>query len=135
MTGIIDVLFISFLILSGRSWFGAVLLVELVMWMLRLIWISPILLRFILRRLLHMVPIILSTIAIGFLLIQLAPGDIFTTMSLNPQIRPEELEAFRKNFGLNQPWYMQFFRYLWNVLHGDFGYSQNFKAPVFSTLR
>ena len=78
-----------------------------------------------------MVPIILATVAIGFLLIQAAPGDVFTTMALNPQIRPGELESFRRNFGLDQPWYVQFFRYIWNVLHGDFGYSQNFKAPVF----
>ena len=131
ITGIIDILLITFLILRGWSWFGTVILVEAVMWIVRLIWISPILLMFILRRLLHMIPIILTTIALGFFLIQLAPGDVFTQMALNPQVRPEALESFRRNFGLDQPWYVQFFKYLWNVLHGDFGFSENFKAPVF----
>ncbi len=131
ITGIVDIALIVVLMLAGWGWLGALLLVEAVMWLVRLVWLNPVLLRFILLRLLHMIPIILSTIAISFLLIQLAPGDIFSTMALDPQIRPEQLDAFRRSFGLDQPWYVQFFRYLWNVLHGDFGFSESYKAPVF----
>lgn len=131
LTGAVDLSLVIVLILRGTNWLGALLIVEVLMWMVRLVWISPILLRFIFRRLLHMIPIILTTIALGFFLIRLAPGDVFTAMALNPQIRPEALATFRDNFGLNQPWYVQFFKYLWNVLHGDFGFSENFKAPVF----
>ena len=89
------------------------------------------LLRVIGRRLLNAVPILVVTLAIGFWLIQLAPGDVYTEYALNPDIRPEDLERFRANFGLDQPWYVQFGRYLWNAAQGDFGYSQTFKAPVF----
>lgn len=131
LTGVVDIALIAVLMLRGWGWFGALLVVEAVMWLVRLVWISPILLRFILRRLLHMIPIILTTIAFAFMLIQLAPGDVFSTMALNPQIRPEALETFRENFGLNQPWYVQFLKYIWNVLHLEFGFSENFKAPVF----
>ncbi|MAG13161.1 MAG: hypothetical protein CMN78_01045, partial [Spirochaetales bacterium] len=53
ITGIVDILFITVLILRGWSWFGTIVLVEAVMWIVRLIWISPVLLMFILRRLLH----------------------------------------------------------------------------------
>ena len=69
LTGVVDIVLITVLIITGWGWFGALLLVEAVMWLVRLVWISPLLLRFILRRLLHMIPIILTTIAIGFLLI------------------------------------------------------------------
>ncbi len=129
-----DVVLFALLLVSGWKWFPSLLLAEAVMWLVRMIWISPMLLRFILKRFLHMIPIILTVIALGFALIQLAPGDIFTQMSLNPDIQPETLENFRKIFGLDQPWYIQFFKYLWNALHLDFGFSQNFKAPVFALV-
>ena len=89
------------------------------------------LLRLIIRRLLNAVPILVVTLALAFWLIQLAPGDAYTQYALNPDIRAEDLERFRANFGLDQPWHVQFGRYLWNAAQGDFGFSQTFKAPVF----
>ncbi len=89
------------------------------------------LLRVVGRRLMNAVPILFVTLAFAFWLIQLAPGDVYTAYALNPDIRPEDLERFRANFGLDQPWYVQFGRYLWNAAQGDFGFSQTFKAPVF----
>jgi peptide/nickel transport system permease protein len=129
------ILFLLFLFGSGLGWFGALLLTELPMWLVRLVWLSPMMLRFIIRRLIHMVPIVLLVVALGFLLIQIAPGDIFTLLELNPDIRPDDLERFRSNFGLTDPWYVQFFKYIWNVLRGNFGYSQTFKAPVFTIVQ
>ena len=92
------------------------------------------LLRLVIRRLLNAVPILVVTLAIAFWLIQLAPGDAYTQYALNPDIRTEDLERFRANFGLDQPWYVQFARYLWNAAHGDLGFSQTFKAPVFTLV-
>ena len=92
------------------------------------------LLRLIIRRLLNTVPILVVALAIAFWLIQLAPGDAYTQYALNPDIRAEDLERFRANFGLDQPWYVQFGRYLWNAAHGDLGFSQTFKAPVFTLV-
>ena len=89
------------------------------------------LLRVVGRRLMNAVPILFVTLAFAFWLIQLAPGDVYTAYALNPDIRAEDLERFRANFGLDQPWYVQFGRYLWNAAQGDFGFSQTFKAPVF----
>jgi peptide/nickel transport system permease protein len=105
------------------------------MWMVRLVWLSPMMLRFILRRLVHMIPIVIIVIAIGFGLIQLAPGDIFTQMALNPNVRPGDLDTLRSNFGLDRPWYVQFLLYIWNAVRGDFGFSENFKAPVFTLVQ
>ncbi len=136
LTFVLDVpVYLLFTVVWGAGWVGGLFLTEAVMWMARLLWLSPMMLRFIVRRLIHMIPIVLLVIAIGFLLLQIAPGDIFTQMELNPDLRPSDLERFRRQFGLSDPWYIQFFKYLWNVLRGDFGYSQLFKAPVFSIVQ
>src|SRR6056297_2229090 len=87
----LDIVLFVVLLLTGRSIFLSLLITEAILWLVRLIWISPMMLRFILRRFLHMIPIIIIVVAIGFALIQLAPGDIFTQMSMNPDIRPQEL--------------------------------------------
>lgn len=134
LTFILDAVFFALLLVAGVGWLGALVVVEAVLWLVRLLWLSPAMLRFILRRLVHMIPIVLIVIAIGFGLIQLAPGDIFSQMILNPDINPSDLEQFRATFGLDQPWYVQFVKYIWNALHGDFGFSQAYKAPVFSLV-
>jgi peptide/nickel transport system permease protein len=132
LTFLIDVaLFIVFVFSFGWNWMASIIFAEALGWLIRLHWISPPMQRFILRRFLHMIPIILTVMALGFFLIQLAPGDIFSQLDLNPDIRPEEVELMRKNFGAGLPWWQQFFRYIWNALQLNFGYSQTFKAPVF----
>jgi len=135
LTFILDVLFYVLLVVSGQSWLGSIFIVEVPMWLIRLAWLSPMMLRFIVRRLIHMIPIVLLVVAIGFLLIQIAPGDIFSQLALNPDIRPADLEYFREQFGLTDPWYVQFVKYVWNVVRGDFGFSELFKAPVFTIVR
>jgi peptide/nickel transport system permease protein len=82
-----------------------------------------------------MIPIVLAVVMLGFLLIQLAPGDIIDQMSLDPDLQPGELDRFRQKFGLDQQWYIQFIRYIWNVLRGDFGLSWNYQIPVFTVVR
>jgi peptide/nickel transport system permease protein len=130
---IFDVLvFVALFFGAGWGWFGSLFMAEILGWLVRLYWISRPMLNFIVRRLLHMIPIILTVIGLGFLLIQLAPGDVFSQMELNPDIRPEVLERYRANYGVGQPWYVQFLKYVFNaIFRGDFGYSVNFKAPVF----
>ncbi len=135
LTFFLDAIFYVFLVWTGQPWFGAIFLVQIPMWLVRLVWLSPMMLRFILRRLVHMIPIVLIVVAIGFFLIQLAPGDFFTQLALSPDIRPADLEHFRRQFGLTDPWPVQFFRYVWNVLRGNFGYSELFKAPVFAIVQ
>ena len=130
-----DVVLYAVFLLSGTNWFLALVLTEALFWLVRLVWLSPMMLRFILRRLMHMIPIVLAVVAIGFGLIQLAPGDIFSQMRLNPNLRAEDLERFRQNFGLDLPWYEQFFRYLWRaIVYQDLGWSQTFRAPVMTLV-
>lgn len=133
-TFVLDIGLAALLISGGVAWLFALILTEAAMWMVRLIWISPMLLRFILRRFVNIIPVLIFVLALGFALIQLAPGDVYTQMQLNPDINPSDVEEFRENFGLNDPWYVQFVKYLWNALHGEFGYSQLYKAPVFTLV-
>jgi peptide/nickel transport system permease protein len=131
----VDIAFFLILLLAAKwSWFIALVVVEAAMWLIRLTWMNPPMLRFIVRRVIHMIPILLSVVAIGFLLIQLAPGDILAGFRMNPDVRPETVERMERMFGLDKPWYVQFFKYLWNALHGEFGYSELYKAPVFTLV-
>jgi len=91
---------------------------------------------YVLRRLLQVVPLLLGISALTFLLLQLAPGDFLTTVSENPQVSAAALEQMRRNFGLDQPWYVQYLLYLKNIfLHFDFGESFAYHRPVFVVLR
>ncbi len=91
---------------------------------------------YILRRLLQTIPLLLGISALTFLLLQAAPGDFLNTMAENPAISAATLEQMRRNFGLDQPWYLQYFIYLKNIfLHFDFGESFSRHQPVFAVLR
>ena len=91
---------------------------------------------FLLRRLLQTIPLLLGISALTFLLLQFAPGDFLATMADNPQISAPALEAMRRRFGLDQPWWTQYLLYLKNIfLHLDFGESFSRHQPVFAVLR
>jgi peptide/nickel transport system permease protein len=91
---------------------------------------------YLLRRLLQTIPLLLGISALTFLLLQLAPGDFLATMADNPQVSPAALEAMRRRFGLDQPWWTQYLLYLKNVfLHLDFGESFSRHLPVFTVLK
>ena len=91
---------------------------------------------YILRRLLQTIPLLFGISALTFLLLQLAPGDFLNTMGENPGISAESIEAMRRSFGLDRPWYVQYGLYLKNLfLHFDFGESFSRHQPVFTVLR
>jgi peptide/nickel transport system permease protein len=91
---------------------------------------------YVLRRLLQLIPLLLTVAALTFLLLKLAPGDYLATLAQNPQISAEALDAMRERFGLDRPWFVQFGLYLKNImLHLDFGTSFSRHQPVFAVLR
>ncbi len=90
---------------------------------------------YIARRFLQIIPLLLGISALTFLLLQLAPGDFLNQMAENPAISAETIEAMRRRFGLDRPWYVQYAIYLRNVvLHFDFGQSFSRHQPVFTVL-
>jgi peptide/nickel transport system permease protein len=89
----------------------------------------------VIRRLLHMIPVLLGISLLTFVVIQLAPGDFLSQMELNPQISPESIASMRDRFGLDEPWYVQYVIWLKNIFfHLDFGQSFSRHQPVFSVL-
>jgi peptide/nickel transport system permease protein len=91
--------------------------------------------RFILRRVLHMVPVLLGISLLTFLVMQLAPGDFLTRLELDPQVSPEAIQSMRERFGLDRPWIVQYLVWLKNVfLRLDFGESFSRHRPVFEIL-
>src|SRR5882672_10986255 len=91
---------------------------------------------YVLRRILQTIPLLFGITALTFLLLKLTPGDFLNTIAENPAISPATIAAMRHHFGLDQPWWVQYLRYLENVfLHLDFGESFSRHQPVFQVLR
>ncbi|WEG73158.1 oligopeptide ABC transporter permease [Vagococcus intermedius] len=83
----------------------------------------------ILRRVILMIPQIMILSVFIFLLAKAMPGDPFTGL-INPNMDAAVIEQMREAAGLNDPWYTQYFRWIGNALHGDFGTSFLYKLPV-----
>lgn len=66
---------------------------------------------------------------ISFFVMHLAPGDP-TSLFADPNINPQELARVRANWGLDQPIYIQYFKWLWNAVKLDFGTSYLTGQPV-----
>ncbi|MDB6126111.1 MAG: Nickel-transporting ATPase [Verrucomicrobia bacterium] len=80
--------------------------------------------RFIARRLLETIPVLLIIITATFFMIRFVPGGPFTA---EKAVTPEILRNLEAHYGLNQPLYRQYLDYLGSLLHGDLGPS--FKYP------
>lgn len=92
-------------------------------------------LRYVVQRFLHMIPLLIGISFISFFIIQLAPGDFLTQQALNPQVSAERIAQERARFGLDQPIYLQYLIWLKNILHLDFGYSFAYRLPVFTLIK
>jgi len=90
--------------------------------------------KYALRRLLLFIPMLLGITLVTFIFIHLAPGNFLDTLKLNPQVSPETIAVYEQKFHLDQPWYVQYFFWLKNILTGNFGYSFAYKAPVAEIL-
>lgn len=90
--------------------------------------------RYIVRRLLQVIPLLFAITLLSFAVMQLAPGNYLDTLRGQPTISPQTIERLTKDFGLDQPWYAQYWRWLWNALHGNFGYSFTYKIPIFTLI-
>ncbi|RVU71635.1 MULTISPECIES: oligopeptide ABC transporter permease [Lactobacillus] len=76
----------------------------------------------VLRRLLIMIPQLIVLSIIVFILAKMMPGDPFTGL-INPNTDPKEIARLRQAAGLNDPIWVQYFRWVGNLFHGDLGTS------------
>jgi peptide/nickel transport system permease protein len=85
--------------------------------------------RYIVRRLLQMIPILFGITLITFIIIN-AAGSPLQNMEFNPRVKPEDIERIRHNLGLDEPVWKRYFIWVGNVLRGDLGLSLINFRPV-----
>jgi peptide/nickel transport system permease protein len=91
--------------------------------------------RYIIRRLLGMIPLLLGISFIVYAMLNLVPGSPTDQFEFNPNIKPADLQRIRENLGLDAPWYQRYFIWLGNALQGDLGISFRNYVPVEVSLK
>ncbi len=90
----------------------------------------------IISRIIQIVVVLIGISFLTFLLTYLSPGDpaqiMLTSSGVMPT--PSAVEALREQMGYNDPFFVQYFRWLGNALHGDFGVSFSLNKPVVDLL-
>ncbi len=92
-------------------------------------------LNYIIRRLFAGIVTIWAASIISFIVIQLPPGDYVTTyvaalQSTGTMVNSEQADAIREQYGLNQPMYMQYIKWMKLMLQGNFGMAMEYNQPV-----
>ncbi len=85
---------------------------------------------YVVRRTLQNIPLLLLVSVVLFTILQQAPGGPLTPYLQNPHITQADIERLKHNLGLDQPVYVQYFKWLGRVVVGDFGWSQSNSEPV-----
>ena len=83
----------------------------------------------ILRRVLIMIPQLILLSVLVFMLSKMMPGDPLTGNFSQGQ-SAAQMAALRQQYGLNDPWYIQYFKWVGNMFHGDLGQSFVYKRSV-----
>lgn len=78
--------------------------------------------KYLIKRLLSLIPTLLIVSVVIFMLVHLTPGDP-AAMMLGEDATQEDIAALHTKLGLDDPIVVQYFRWVWNCLHGDFGIS------------
>jgi peptide/nickel transport system permease protein len=92
--------------------------------------------RYIVKRLIYMIPTLFGMSIIAFLIIQLPPGDFVTSLvarmtESGQTFDPAQIEAIREAYGINDPILVQYWKWISGILfRGDFGYSFEWNRPV-----
>jgi peptide/nickel transport system permease protein len=93
-------------------------------------------LRYIIKRLIYMIPTLFGMSIIAFMIIQLPPGDYVTSMIASmtdsgQNVDPAQIARLRQIYGFDDPVWMQYWKWMSGILlRGDFGYSFEWNRPV-----
>ncbi|MFN8525042.1 MAG: ABC transporter permease [Chloroflexota bacterium] len=87
--------------------------------------------RYIVRRALQVVPVVLGLTIAVFLMLRLIPGDVVDViLGTEGAASPERMAQLRKMFGLDRPFYLQYLDWVSGVVQGDFGRSIRTSRPI-----
>lgn len=92
--------------------------------------------KYIIHRLIHLIPVLLGITFLTFALTYLSPGDPAELMlsATGSTPSPELIQQVRGELGLNKPFLIQYFNWLTSVLGGDFGISYKYSKPVLDLI-
>lgn len=86
--------------------------------------------RFVTRRFLHAVLVLIAISIFTFMLIQFAPGDFFDAMRVNPRVSAQTIEGLRSEYGIGKPLLVRYAHWVVSALQGDLGISLAYSSPV-----
>lgn len=89
---------------------------------------------FIRKRIMTGILVIIVSLSITFALVHSAPGNPISILAGTDNPSPEMIEELTEKYGLNDPVYVQFFKYLGNLAKGDLGYSIVSDEPVIDLI-
>lgn len=97
-------------------------------------------LRYVVRRFVYMVVTLFAVSVISFVIIQLPPGDFVTSYvaqlaAMGELVDQSEVDSLRARYGLGQPAYVQYAKWMGGVLKGDLGRSLQWNKPVMSLIK
>lgn len=91
-------------------------------------------LKYIVKRILITIPILIGIVFIIFFLLNIVPGDPITIM-MKEKIKPAVMDNLRMRMHLDDPWYIRFIAYMGNALKGDLGVSYKLNRDVSDLIR
>lgn len=86
--------------------------------------------KYVLRRLLQMIPMLLGISIIVYVIIHIVPGNYVLNNAAAKKLSPAQIKNLEDLLGINDPIYMGYLKWLWHALHLDFGTSFRFQQPV-----
>ena len=94
---------------------------------------------YVIRRILYFIPTLIAISMISFAIIELPPGDYLTAYMANlssqgTEASRDQIASLRQLYGLDQPVYLRYIKWMWRLLHGDMGVSFEWNRPVSSLI-
>lgn len=89
--------------------------------------------RYVIRRAIQSIFLLLAITVIGFVLMHLAPGGPVQFYE-DPRVTPERIKELERSLGLDQPLPFQYVKWLWGILQGDFGRSYVSRRPALDMI-
>jgi peptide/nickel transport system permease protein len=88
---------------------------------------------YVVRRLGQSLLVVLGVTLLTFVLLHLLPGTLARSI-IGPRATPQQIATFDRQYGLKHPVWVQYWTYLWNLMHGQLGYSFHLNRSVTSLL-
>lgn len=91
--------------------------------------------QYMIRRVLLAIPTLIVISMVVYAILALSPSDPLSQFAANPAVPPAVRENIKKQMGLDQPWYIRYFKWAGAIAQGNFGYSFASRGPVLDLIR